>query len=165
MRTRKKRAWKKIVRIGELSVFRHRTDPHRFEVSWKKRDGGYGRRRFSAQSTEQAIGQARVAAGLSQSQPIAPDEPFEIQQAFETALAQTRRGPSARKDWLRDQVRFLEWLERTHPHCGEWSALTRPILRQFAGDLHPPRTPGRLRCTTDKGFSTTQHQTYSAITR
>lgn len=70
---------------------------------------------------------------------------FEVQEAFEMALARTRRGPSSRKDWLRDQIRFLEWLARVHPQCAEWHMINRHMLREYLADELSSRSPNGQR--------------------
>ena len=109
MRTRKKNGkWQKLVRTSRLTVLRDLNDVNRYEVSWKKANGSYGRRRFSANSVEVAIESAPVVAGLEMDRPKPED--IRILDGLMQALEETRRGPRGRRDWLYQQTRFLNWL-------------------------------------------------------
>jgi integrase len=144
VRTRSKQNWIKVVNTGRVSVFRDPRDPHRFEVSWKKPDGSYGRRRFSAETRESAIEQAPVVAGLIYQSPL-PTAGLEVGKAFAQALAMTNRKDRSRNDWLREQVRFMEWLADHYPEVTHWQMIGRQMIREYIQAKFEGRSPNRIR--------------------
>jgi integrase len=144
VRTRSKQQWIKIVSTGRVSVFRDPSNPSRFEVSWRRANGSYGRRRFNADSVEQAIETAPVIAGLVQATPDV--EGITLLDGFTQAMSETRRGSRGRADWLYQQTRFLEWLARSHPTVTHWHQVTRQIVKDYLR-RYEGRSPNHRRLT------------------
>lgn len=54
-----------------------------------------------------------------------------VTQAFEDALAQSKRAARAKDDWDKEQVQFMEWLAKRHPDCSQWRMINRRIIREY----------------------------------
>lgn len=52
-------------------------------------------------------------------------------EAFEQALALTKRGEIARKDWIRSQTKFIAWLALHSPETSHWSLISRKLIRDY----------------------------------
>lgn len=144
MGTPKKKRWRKITQGEHFSVFQSTTESRQFEVSWKKPSGGYGRRRYVAESPSQAIEAASEVAGWIRRMDDSGGR-FTLLEAFEETLAQTSRGPRAKKDWLRDQLKFMQWVDRRCPDCTHWHLLTRSMLRAYMRETLSHCAPNRKR--------------------
>ena len=55
-----KKRWKKLIKTGRFNLHQDLAAPTVFEVSWKRSNDKYGRRRFQAESVERAIGRAPI---------------------------------------------------------------------------------------------------------
>ncbi len=136
--------WRKLLAARRFNLFQDVHQANRFEVSWKRANGSYGRRRFVADSIERAVDLAPVVAGLEQEKPDA--EGITLLEGFKQALAETKRGPRGRADWLYQQTRFLKWLTRTYPNLTHWHQITRRVVKDY---LHTfsGRSPNHKRLT------------------
>lgn len=141
----RKRQWQKVFGAGEFNLFREKTTPTLFEVSWKRSNGSYGRRRFSAETIERAVERAPIVAGLE------PDTPklegVTMLDAFAQALQESKRGTRTRKDWKKAQERFMLWLAEKHPDCVYWQLLTRAIVKQYLAETLDGKSPNHKRLT------------------
>lgn len=143
-RTRKHKRWRKVAQAGTFSVFQDAQDEQRFETSWRKPEGGYGRRRFRAESIEAAIAEAPTVAGFyATSGQDGPDK--SVLEAFEETLGQTRRAERAVKHWRRYQVRFMEWFVSHYPDCQTWAQLTRAMVRGYIRENFAGRAANTIR--------------------
>lgn len=135
MRNTQMRKWNRIARTETFSLFQNLSDPLIFEASWKVSAGSYKRRRFRAGSIDLAKAKAPQVV---QDQPANDREegPYSLALAFAEALRQTKRGVGARRDWLRDQERFMRWLLRHHSDCRLWSQLRRSMVRSYIESLN-----------------------------
>lgn len=125
---RKKIEWKKVVSTDRLSLYQDKNAETLFSVRWKRSDGSYGSRRFSALRREEAIREAPYQAGLEIRQ---RNKEFRIVDAFNECLAQTNRGLKSRQDWNYYVKRFMAWLQKHNKDIQHWHLLTRPLIRQY----------------------------------
>lgn len=130
-RNTQKLKWKKQFNAEKFSLFQEVRQKTLFEVSWKKCNGKYGRRRFNALSLEDALDQAPVVAGLVRDYLRMDGNGPTVLEAFTEALAHTKRGERAKRDWEIQQVRFMEWLVDNYPECSHWSMITRRVIRVY----------------------------------
>jgi len=126
--TPRKIAWKKVASTERFTLHQGIADPTIFSVRWKRSDETYGSRRFSAVSTEKALAEAPVAAGL-----VVRDRQKEVRvvDAFNEALSQTKRGEKSLDDWNYFVMRFLGWLAKHHRDAAYWHLLNRQIVREY----------------------------------
>ena len=83
--------------------------------------------------------------------------------AFEETLAQTQRGRASRLAWLRDQLRFMEWIAASYEECCLWSQITRAMVREYIAS-HFTNCSANRTClamqpiTQTAGFMAREHQ-------
>ncbi len=140
--TRKKKRWEKLVQTGRISLFRDSSNPNRFAVSWRKASGSYGRRRFNAESIEQAMEVGPIVAGLEQAKP--DTNGITLLDGFQLALKEAKRGQSSRRDWFYQQTRFLSWLVGAYPTVSHWHQVTRRVIKDYLSSFDG-RSPNHRR--------------------
>jgi integrase len=156
MGTHGKKKWRKVARTDRFSLFQSIAQPHQFEVSWKKSEGGFGRRRFSAASIDAALEEAPQRAGLVFVLPQDDLGPT-VADAFAETLGLTNRNDRSRADWLREQLRFMTWLADHYPECSHWRMINRRMLREYIGEVFTGRSPNRIRLAMQPVIQTGGH--------
>lgn len=144
---KKKKKWRKVARTERFSLFQSTTDSRQFEISWKKSNGSYGRRRFIADSIESALAKAEPVDEPIRliPSPAPAQQGATIAEAFAQTLSFTKRGKLSRGDWQRRQLNFMKWLAKRHPSCSLWSDITRPMLRQYMEEQFKGKAPNTVR--------------------
>ena len=84
--------WLRLLATKRFSLFQDPKEATTFEVSWKKVNGSYARRRFSADNVERAIERAPFVAGLEVEKP--DGEGITLLNGFTETLNETKR------EWL-----------------------------------------------------------------
>ena len=136
--------WQKVFDAGQFNLFREKKTPTLYEVSWKRSNGSYGRRRFNAPSIEEALNEAPIVAGLITVQPTMDGQDLTVLEAFNEAFSHSKRGERARADWDGQQLRFMEWLTEHCPDCSEWRMITRRLIRDYMAKYNG-RAPNTVR--------------------
>ena len=62
-----------------------------------------------------------------------------IRGAFDFALAASKRGSMARRDWDDSRDRFTEWMRANYPHIGPWAKIRRQHIREYMEAQKPTR--------------------------
>lgn len=124
----KKREWQRVARTERYSLFQAVEEPHVFSVRWKRPNGSRAYRVFSALSLENAFAQAPIVSGFETAQ---HEEQVLLEDAFNGALAESRRNERSRVDWKKSCKRFAVWLVSKHPEAECWNQLTRQMLREY----------------------------------
>ena len=124
-RPRKQAEWKKVMRTEAFSVYQNRSQGRRFRINWNDHAGLRRRYRLWANSVEDAAEKARdLIAGHDPEEMVveatAERDGLLVVEAFEKALAAARRNERSRRDWQRDQNRFIKWLADYYPLATHW---------------------------------------------
>lgn len=127
-----RKEWTKVLSQAQYSIWRSTASPHLWQVRLSA-SGGRLRRQFHAPDLASARDEAPRAAGLVPANDI---QMVPLADAFEAALKETHRGERSRQDWNRTTERFLVWLQKHHPLCTHWGAMTRAIVREYLAVYH-----------------------------
>ena len=151
-RPRKQSEWKEVVRTEAFSVYQSRSQARRFRINWNDRGGVRRRYRLWADSVEEAAARARnlvVGGGPEGAEQDSSSDPngLLVIDAFDQALAATRRNERSRRDWKRSQTRFLAWLAKHHPEANYWRRVTRRMVREYIAQTLPTASTNHKRLT------------------
>ena len=135
---------KEYVKVEDLKSFRlyrHTREPNRWQVRLSAY-GNYARRRFTAETKEEALELAPVIAGLKSPRSKRRTS-MKLLDAFEETFSKSNRRPSSIKDWRYQVYRFLAWIADEYPLISEWGDLDGLILSEyldtFTGKAHHTR--------------------------
>lgn len=86
--------------------------------------------------TDMTVDKARIMAhyfAAHRPKPVdtVPTDDLTIKQAFDTALAATKRGSMATRDWNAATKRFLGWKDKAYPRLKLWKDTTRPVFKAY----------------------------------
>jgi len=133
--TQKKSPWVKIPDIGDprFNLYRSTKEKSLWQVRLTGL-GNYKRRRFRANNQVEALRKALDKAGLLDEEEKNQDMP--ILDASELTLSSTRRGEYSQKEWRRNMMRFMDWINKAHPDIVNWGQLNRGMMREFLATLN-----------------------------
>lgn len=133
---KKQNAWRKVVRTDAFSLFQNRARASLWRINWKDAETKWRRFRVSAASVEEATATARnLVAGIDPEKPAPDEDGLLVIEAFDAALADTRRGECSRKAWQGVKTAFIAWLAEQHPAATHWSMISRTIIRQYMAPM------------------------------
>lgn len=116
-----------------FGVFQNRSQETLYRINWQSA-GKWRRFKVRAKSVEEAAQQGRelIAEQLVEDKISRTDrENPRVLDAFDLALAATRRKSRSQADWNKVRDKFLLWLAEHHPECENWHMLTRAIIREY----------------------------------
>lgn len=140
MKGKQKKTWKKILTLPEMMIYQSNQNRNIYDVRLLA-SGNYKRRRVTATDVEHAIEQGREVFGFNHIDEV---DTITIADAFEMTLKNSNRNAS-RDRWLKDAVRFVEWLEKNHPTCNVWKDVTRKIVRSYIENRWPDNATNTIR--------------------
>jgi len=133
---RRKKKWERIAQTERFSLFQSTKTLLTFEVSWKKPNGKYGRRRFNSMSQEAALEQAPIVAGLETGESL---RLFTLAEAFALTVREYRMSEASMKQWVYYGQRFADWVRVRYPDCIHWHLLTRRMVGEYVAAEFPGR--------------------------
>lgn len=131
----------RVVSNESYSLFQSRTNPHRWQVSyrvWIPSTKGTGspavarwrRKRFNAANFGAAQAEAMKRAGIVEIG-MQDMKSVSVIDAFNMTLEAAKRQDRSRTDWGKQVAKFISWLSKNHPERPAWYQIDRSVITGY----------------------------------